>query len=656
MATTLRRDRLPVRNPPDFSLRTKLGAVVAVAVLVLLVGMLGTLAVREYRTSGAVASDTRDLQRTLGRVLQRLTDAETGQRGYLLTGAEVFLEPYHGATADVDGALERLRRLSVGSPHQVSQLDTLTHLVARRVDSLERSVNARRAGSATSVEQLQHGRAMMDSVRGIAARMDADIDARLVTQSARADREGNIAIGVMLIGSTVAFLLLLLINAAITRDVRLREAALTRIEEQNAELEVQAAALSEQQIEVEHQLEEAQVMTEELALANDEYHALSGVAEQARTAAELALEQFRASDMRYRFLADTIPVQVWTAAPDGQLDFVSQDVAEYFGRSREDILGEGWLGVLHPSDVDNVVQKWTQSLATGEQYDVNFRLRRADGAYRWHLGRAIALRDEHGRITAWFGSNIDINDEYRVREEREHLVGALKRTNQELDQFAYVASHDLKAPLRGIANLSQWIEEDIGDAFPADARHKMELLRGRVHRLEGLIDGILEYSRAGRSRVAATSIDVAALVREVVELLDPPESMQVRIDDPLPSVVAEQVPLSQIFSNLIGNAIKYSGRSDTIITVGAADAGAMVRFSVTDNGPGIPPQYHDRIFVVFQTLAPRDKVEGTGLGLAVVKKIVEARGGHVWVQSPPADATTGTTFHFTWPRMPGKEA
>jgi light-regulated signal transduction histidine kinase (bacteriophytochrome) len=233
---------------------------------------------------------------------------------------------------------------------------------------------------------------------------------------------------------------------------------------------------------------------------------------------------------------------------------------------------------------------------------------------------------------------------------------ALERTNQELDQFAYVASHDLKAPLRGIANLSQWIEEDSGEAFPAESRHKMELLRGRVHRLEGLIDGILEYSRAGRSRVAATSVNVQALVQDVVDLLDPPETVSVHIAPDLPPVVAEAVPLSQVFSNLISNAIKYGARPDSVIFVTAKVTGSFVLFSVTDNGPGIPPQYHERIFVVFQTLAPRDKVEGTGIGLAVVKKIVEARHGRVWVESP-LDAATGkgTTFHFTWPRVPGRE-
>jgi PAS domain S-box-containing protein len=641
---------------PDLSLRTKLVAVVAVAVLVLTVGVLGTLSARRYHAAGALVVRTRDVQGEVAEVLQRLTDAETGQRGYLLTGAVEFLDPYNGAMTGANAALDSLRRLVAGDSAQTLRLAALSDSVSIRATLLANRIEKRRLGEMPSIEELRTSNTSMDGIRKIVARMDDAASEALTKQTANADRLGTIAIAVMMVGSLVSFVLLLLITGAIKRDVAQREAARVRIEEQNVELEMQATTLSDQQLELEAQLEESQVMTEELAQANEEYLQLTEIAESARADAEGALQKFRTSDRRYQFLADAIPVQVWTATPKGELDFVSLGVADYFGRTREEVLGAGWLSVLHPDDIDPVVERWTHSLATGDKYDVNFRLRRADGVYHWHLGRAVALRDDSGAISAWFGSNVDIDDAYREREERERLVTALERTNQELDQFAYVASHDLKAPLRGIANLSQWIEEDSGDSFPPESRHKMELLRGRVHRLEGLIDGILEYSRAGRTRVAATVVNVTALVNDVIELLDPPNTMHINVSPSLPSVVAEAVPLTQVFSNLIGNAIKYSGRADAEITVSASDVGAFVRYSVTDNGPGIPSQYHDRIFVVFQTLAPRDKVEGTGIGLAVVKKIVEARLGKVCVESP-ADATsgTGTTFHFTWPKVPAGE-
>lgn len=235
----------------------------------------------------------------------------------------------------------------------------------------------------------------------------------------------------------------------------------------------------------------------------------------------------------------------------------------------------------------------------------------------------------------------------RAEAERETLIGQLARSNAELDQFAYVASHDLKAPLRGIANLSQWIEEDLGEDMSEESREQMRLLRGRVHRLEGLIEGILSYSRAGRVRGQQERVDTGALVDEVLELLAPPEHVKIEMERPLPQVSAERVPLQQVFMNLIGNALKYAKGKHTRVRVAAEDLGHAHRFLVTDNGPGIAPEFHARIWGLFQTLEARDKVEGSGVGLSVVKKIVETRGGQVSVESSEG---AGATFAFTWPK------
>ena len=225
----------------------------------------------------------------------------------------------------------------------------------------------------------------------------------------------------------------------------------------------------------------------------------------------------------------------------------------------------------------------------------------------------------------------------------------LEQSNKELDQFAYVASHDLKAPLRGIANLTQWIEEDLGDKVTGETREHMALLKGRVHRMEALIDGILLYSRAGRVAETTTTVDVSALLAETIELLAPSAPASITVIPPMPVLVTERIPLQQVFMNLLGNALKYGERPDIEVTVRAEAEGARVRFAVTDNGPGIAPQFQERIWQIFQTLAPRDKVEGTGIGLSVVRKLVENRGGHTWVESVPG---SGSTFYFTWPMGP----
>jgi PAS domain S-box-containing protein len=270
------------------------------------------------------------------------------------------------------------------------------------------------------------------------------------------------------------------------------------------------------------------------------------------------------------------------------------------------------------------------------------------------------LRDVDGAVGGILIHAVEVTEQVRSRHEVERkaeelarLARALEISNRELDQFAYVASHDLKAPLRGIANLSQWIEEDIGvQNLSDDTREHLGLLRGRVHRMEGLIDGILQYSRAGRVREKAEPVDTGALLREVVDLLAPPANVAVQVQPDMPTLVAERLPLQQVFMNLIGNAIKYTRRPAARVEVGAREAGEFWEFFVRDNGPGIAPEYHDRIFGIFQTLEARDKVEGTGIGLSIVKKTVDSRGGRVWVES---EEGAGATFRFLWPKLTPRE-
>lgn len=242
-----------------------------------------------------------------------------------------------------------------------------------------------------------------------------------------------------------------------------------------------------------------------------------------------------------------------------------------------------------------------------------------------------------------------LSDAKAAREAAERAATAATEAYRELDQFAYVASHDLKAPLRGIANLAQWIQDDTGERLAAESIEHMRLLQGRVHRMEALIDGILAYSRAGRVLKSPEAVDTGTLVREVIELLAPPSGVTIQVPPQMPTLNAERVPLQQVFLNLIGNAVKYTraARSDPVIRIDWRDAGNAFEFSVSDNGPGIEPEYHERIWGIFQTLAPRDKVEGTGIGLAVVRKIVETRDGFVSLESSPGQ---GAIFRFIWPK------
>jgi signal transduction histidine kinase len=230
---------------------------------------------------------------------------------------------------------------------------------------------------------------------------------------------------------------------------------------------------------------------------------------------------------------------------------------------------------------------------------------------------------------------------------------SLTRINRELDQFAYVASHDLKAPLRGIASLAQWIEDDLGEKLSTEDRKHLALLRSRTERMDALIDGLLQYSRAGRVRNRVETVDVGKLSIEVIDMLSPPTEAIITIAGDLPVLETEKLPLQQVLLNLVSNSIKHSGRRDTSVSIAAHDDGEFFEFTVQDNGVGIPRQFHHRVWEIFQTLQPRDKVEGAGIGLALVKKNVEARGGRAWLESTESE---GTTVHFLWPKRIEEEA
>ena len=230
-------------------------------------------------------------------------------------------------------------------------------------------------------------------------------------------------------------------------------------------------------------------------------------------------------------------------------------------------------------------------------------------------------------------------------------IGQLEARNRELDQFAYVVSHDLKAPLRGIESASRWIEEDMGPAnLPAHVREFLGLMRQRVHRMENLITGILDLARVGRVAEVHETVFVRQLLREIAANLNLPPGLQFELPFFLPTLVTTRVQLEQVFTNLISNAVKYHAHPGAAtLRIGCDDADEFYRFSVADDGPGIAPEYHERIFVIFQTLVERDTLESTGVGLAIVKKIVERQGGTIGVESAPGQ---GATFAFTWPKQP----
>jgi PAS domain S-box-containing protein len=382
-------------------------------------------------------------------------------------------------------------------------------------------------------------------------------------------------------------------------------------------------------------------------------------------------QDLKESEKRFRETFEQAAVGIAHVGIDGQWLRVNQKLCEIVGYTREQLMELTFQEITHPEDLAPDLA-YVEQLLAGEikNYSLEKRYIRKDGSIVW-IELTVSLVTSgsltQSTIPKYFISVVEeIGDRKRSEAERKQAeielqqraeelewlnklltqtTTLLKKRNEELDRFVYVASHDLKAPLRAIANLSEWIEEDLTGQLPAENQRQMQLLRGRVYRLEALINGLLAYSRVGQVSQAIETVDVGTLLAAVIDSLAPPPTFTIEIQGEMPTLKTKRVPLFQVFSNLIGNAIKYHHRHDGQIKISYQDRGEFYEFTVADDGLGIAPEQQEKVFVIFQTLQPRDHIESTGIGLAIVKKIVETEGGEISLESKLKE---GARFRFTW--------
>ncbi len=325
---------------------------------------------------------------------------------------------------------------------------------------------------------------------------------------------------------------------------------------------------------------------------------------------------------------------------DGVLLEVNQAALDSIAASKSEIIGKSFWDApwWQTGQLQQQLRDAIATAASGEfvRYEVEFPnpsggITIADFSFK-------PMFDEVGQVESIVAEGYDIT-------ERKQAQADLEQRNQELDSFVYIVSHDLKAPLRGIASLSEWIEEDFEGSLSVANQQQMTLLRSRVYKMEATIDGLLDYARSGSAVEAVESVSIAELLADVIDQIAPPPTFRIELPPELPTLLTRRLPLFQVFANLIGNGIKHHHSETGSIVVSIAKRGDCYEFSIADNGPGIAPEHHDRMFKIFQAVNPQNRSDSTGIGLAIVKKIVEAEGGTIWLESEPGK---GTTFYFTW--------
>jgi PAS domain S-box-containing protein len=398
------------------------------------------------------------------------------------------------------------------------------------------------------------------------------------------------------------------------------------------------------------------------------------------TQQKIALEEIKESEAKFRLLANAMPQQIWTADKKGNLNYFNKAVYDYSGLKFKDIENRGWVTFVHPEDIKNNIKKWSVSIETGNEFIIEHRFRNYKGEYRWQLSRAIPQKDDQGNIQMWIGSSTDIQEqkdfvkelEEKVIERTQSLnyanlilkqtISELEQTNAELASFNYIASHDLQEPMRKIIAFSKRIEDLEQGTLSEASKDYFNRIILAATRMQNLIDAFLSYSQTSNVRASFELTNLNKVYQEVkADFADILEQKKIELtSQPLPILMSTPIQISQLFTNLIGNAIKYSrtGVLSTIHVIAEEVSGSELLFegvdasryywkiSVRDNGIGFDQLYENQIFELFQRLHSRQEYPGTGIGLAICKKIMRNHKGFI---SATGQVGSGAVFSMYFP-------
>ncbi|MEJ7605700.1 MAG: PAS domain S-box protein [Bryobacteraceae bacterium] len=370
---------------------------------------------------------------------------------------------------------------------------------------------------------------------------------------------------------------------------------------------------------------------------------------QAESERERLSEQVRESERLYRVIGESIDFGIWVCDDSGRNIYASDSFLKLVGMNQQQCSDSGWTDVLHPDDAESTISAWKECVEKAGVWDMVHRYRGLDGKWHLILARGLPIRNETGEVVMWAGINLDISPQKRAELALQETNAALRRSNADLEQFAYAASHDLQEPLRTVSIYSQLLKQRYSGAFDSHGEQFIDYIVSGSKRMEMLIKDLLAYTQSGAlSTEPSQPADAASVLSAALANLSATvvETQALITHDELPQVAVQEIHLQQVFQNLIGNALKYRGPQPPVIHISAEPHEDRWLFAVKDNGIGIEPQYSELVFVLFKRLHGSQKYQGTGIGLAMCQKIVERYGGRIWVES---ELGAGSTFRFTLP-------
>ena len=596
----------------------------------------------ELAANERAVSRSREVSAAMNELLLSLTEAETGQRGYIITDREEYLEAYQRGEEMIPTHFKRLKDLVGNDPFYAGRLEALAALSEERRVALRHVLQLHRPQGTDAARELAkgHGRMLMKQIDEIITEMQAHEAEMLAERSRVARVRYRSGMFTSLLGGILTIVMIGMAFILVRIELNRR---------QIAELETRSA-----------------------------------------------IKELAQSENRFRTLTEAIPQMVWNADADGRVTYFNRRWVEYTGLSAADAITAWWMQVAHPEDAPRVEAAWNRAVANrGETFAEEVRIRDVrDGSYHWFLTTVVPLNRPDGGVDQWIGSLSSIDEQKRqaetlatmvqmrtvelesanslLRDEIEERTRAevraqataveLARSNDELQTFAYVASHDLQEPLRKIQAFGDRLIKKYRDAISGDGREYLDRMLAATLRMRTLIDDLLEFSRVTTNAKPFSKVNLTEVLRDVIDDLgERIDSTAARIDvGELPSINADTTQMRRLFQNLIGNALKFHKPDEPpVITVRSIDIatltrdadppaqiGAGFRLTVTDNGIGFDQVYANRVFELFQRLHGRGEFEGTGIGLAVCRKIVQRHGGTIDVRSREG---VGTTFFIDLP-------